>query len=226
MTIAIRQIIVPREHRYIAQGQAVRMSAQIIDQTDIGILLTPSEVPLISLYDPLSMRLINDVDMTFVSKGLYTYTYQTLSTSPLGVYTANFTALHASTYARIERISVFKITKGSLFSSFTYFGLQDQTGVVWYYHDLVSGSLQSSLTIPSYPLKTAVSLSTTVPSWVAILNLSGQQRYIYPLVDGTLAVTSTQPPIGFGYTSVVQMVSLNGLTFQWSLDLTENIVFL
>src|SRR5947207_5477959 len=113
MTVAIRQLRVPREHRLITQGQSVEI---IVDVADVGltsILLDSSSVPVISLYDPNGNSLASDAAMLQLSKGIYSYTYQTSALNALGIYTATLTVVDSSGVARVDNVAVFKIIKTS-----------------------------------------------------------------------------------------------------------------
>lgn len=228
MTIAIRQIMIPRLHRYISQGQVVRITAQLIDQGDSSASLVDSDTaPLLTLYNPLDAIIFTDVEMFHSSKGHYRVEHQTSSSSPLGVYTGSFSVNHENSYARIEKISLFKIYKGSLFPTFNYLCMKDQSDQTWCMWFLVDGSLYvSSEGAPDYINYISTPLLATEPYWISVINPLLQVRYIYPLEDGTLAVSSTQPVVGTGVSSNVDLTGINQHDYRFAVDIDDVIIFI
>jgi hypothetical protein len=225
MTIALRQIIVPRENRLVHQGQAVRLTAQLVDHAVFDRLSDAVETPMVSLFDPLSVKLWNDAEMLPVTTGHYERVYQTTNQSPLGVYTASFSAYDGTTYAHINRVSVFKVIKGSIFAELSYLGIKDQTGVVWYWWLLADATIQTSLTPPNIPIKDNVSLFDTIPWWVEIGSDNGPLRYAYPDVAGDIIVDDIPPPIGFGVTvaETLTWFAYNGLGYTLKIDTADQL---
>lgn len=230
MTIAIRTLTVPREHRVISQGQTVAILATIADVGLQSVLLTPAYVPLISIFDPDDITLIDEAVMTFLSTGIYVYNFETTQAHDLGLYTATVTAVNLSPLnvpeaARLDKVVVFKIIKESDFAAFSYLGIKDQNNVVWYWYIAGDNTLASSSTVPVSIGKLAVPLTlVTVPSWLQISNPTPATRYVYPSLAGEPTVTATQPVVGSGNVGSPTFVGLSGGSFTIALNISDEII--
>lgn len=225
MTIAIRHLNMPRQHRYIAQGQSVNIIVEVIDAGVQSTLLDPMHIPTLSLFDPNDTQLLNDVEMSYMSKGLYRYTYRTTMSNILGVYTVNVTALNTDDAARLERVSVFKIYRATTLATFTYLIIKDQTGVLWYWFVNTAGELNSVPAIPSSFAKQVSAIPLTpIPSWLQINNPTPAIRYVYPSIAGEVTVTATQPSIGTGNVGSPTFVSVNGISYVISLNISDEVI--
>lgn len=223
MSVAFRRIILPRHHDKVFSGQHVTIMAETIDTTVVDHLVNATETPVIALYDPNNVRLVNDADMVPVSHGLYKHHYPVPWDAPLGVYTGNFTALLDGGVARLERISLFKVIKTSVPSIFTYQIMIDQDGVAWYWWIDRAGQIVSSLTLPFLYTKQAVALANSY-HWMVAVNPLVETRYISPALDGTPMVSPTQPAIGTGITSLITFTGLTEDEYQLTLTVTDEII--
>lgn len=230
MTIAIRNLTVPREHRLISQGQTVAILATIANVGLQSVLLSSAYVPLISIFSPTDVTLVDEQPMTALSTGLYLYNFETTQAHALGVYTATVTAINLNLdgepeAARLDKVVVFKIIKASDFTSFTYFAIKDQSNVVWYWYIAGDNTLTSSSGVPSSIGKLAVPLVfATVPSWLQINNPAAAIRYVYPSVAGEPTVTDTQPPVGSGNVGSPTLLAVNGGSFVIALNIIDEII--
>jgi hypothetical protein len=224
MSIAIRQVIVPRFFRYVHQGQVVRVYIQIVDNGVIDTLHDPSQTPEMSLYDSDGVAMFENQEMTKESVGLYFKEHQTSSGDSLGYYTASFSVEDSGKAAVLSNILVFKITKQSVFANVTYLVMADQNGVLWYYYVLIDGTLAISPVIPSFVNRTPFAINDTEISWFTLLNASSQIRYIHPLVDGSLYVSNSQPGVGSGIAGSPIFKGVNGRNYHVELDILEQLV--
>lgn len=223
MTVAFRRIILPRHHDKVFSGQHVTVMAEVIETDIVDHLVNATETPVIALYDPNNVRLVNDADMIPVSTGLYSHRYPIPWDAPLGVYTGNFTALYIDGVARLERISLFKVIKTSVPAQFTYQLMYDQDGVVWYWWIDRAGQIVSSDTIPFSWLKQAIALPSSY-YWMAATNPLAELRYISPALDGTPMVSSSQPIIGTGVASLITFTGFTEEDYQLTLTVTDEII--
>lgn len=223
MTLAVRQVQVPREHRRVPTGQAVRMTIQLVDHVTASPLVTAEESPMLSLFNPSGTLLLNDVSMDTVSPGVYSYTYQTTAASPVGLYTANFTALYGGYYARVERIHVFTVVVGSDFADLSYLLIKDQTGVIWYWWLLADGSIETQLVPPAYAIKENIALNSIIPYWLVIVSDTAATRYVYPDVAGDILVSDTAPAVGPGTSTTYTFVSYGGKSYLLKVDAADNL---
>jgi hypothetical protein len=70
-------------------GKAVQIWYDIYDYSNINpILFDPPSLPLITIIDPTTARIVNQQPMTRVRKGLYTFIFVTPSTGPTGIWGA------------------------------------------------------------------------------------------------------------------------------------------
>lgn len=230
MTIAIRSLTVPREHRLISQGQTVVILATIANVGLQSSLLDPVYVPLISIFDPDDVTLINAQPMTQLSTGVYLYNFETTQAHDLGIYTATVTAVNLNLdnepeAARLDKVVVFKIIRASDFTTFTYLGIKDQSNIVWYWYVAADNTLASSATIPVSIGQLAVPLSlVTVPSWLQISNPTPETRYVYPSLAGEPTVTDTQPPVGSGNIGSPTFIGMSGGSFTIALNVIDEII--
>jgi hypothetical protein len=203
MTIAIRQLTVPRHNRLIFNGQVVNIIATIADVGLTSTLLTAGVAPTISLYGPDDSLLVDNADMEQISTGVYSYPYQTTYLNGLGVYTASVQARYQSYAARLNRIAVFKIIGiGAIqvIDTFSYFAIKDQESTTWYWYINEDNTLNFSLSIPERVGKVAVDLDIEpIPYWLEIENPDPTQRYVYPHVSGEFLVSVVEPSVGTGY---------------------------
>lgn len=225
MTLAIRSIAVPRQHRQIAQGQSVDIYAYISDVGLTDILVNPMDTPLITLYAPDGTVLVSDADMVNNGVGVWHYVYQTTMASALGIYTATIKAIDDSDVAVTDKRMVFKVRYATALASFTYFAIQDQTGVVWYWYVNNSNELTVSATVPSILGKQAVLIvQGTVPRWLEVNNPTPALRYIYPDVTGDALVSATQPPVGTGRVGSPTVVADSGGSYVLSLNVSDEVI--
>jgi hypothetical protein len=230
MTIAIRSLTVPREHRLISQGQTVVILATIANVGLSSVLLNPSYVPLISIFDPDNAVLVNEQPMTFLDTGVYLYNFETTQAHEIGVYTATVTTINLNLLnepesARLDKVVVFKIIKSSDFTAFTYFAIKDQDNVVWYWYVAADNTLASSATVPSSVGKLAVPVVlSVVPSWLQITDPSATIMYVYPSLAGEPSVTATQPVVGSGNVGSPTLIGISGGSFVIALNIVDEII--
>ena len=225
MTIAIRKVIVPREHQRIFGGQSVQAEIEVISGDIAPILTDPTDTPLYSLFNPSGTALLTDVTMTKISTGRYKRVYQTLSNSAVGAYTANFTVTHMGEAARLEKIVIFNILRLTTFAQFTYLRIADQNGVIWYWYISADNTLASSSSIPSILGKQAIEIVLAqVPRWLQLNNPTPAVRYVYPEVNGDPTVSATQPPVGSGNVGSPTFAGVSGGNFVISLNVSDTII--
>lgn len=229
MTVAIRQLSVPRHHRLITQGQNVNMLAEIADVGLTSVLTDTAHVPTLSLFDPLDAVLVSNGDMTRLSTGVYHYSYQTSSSNPLGIYTANVLARNTVDAARLERIVVFKIVREAdtalALDTFNYFAIKDQTGAIWYWYIAEDNTVNFSPTIPAVLGKLAEAVVITpIPYWLQLTNAAPATRYLYPYVTGELTVSATVPATGTGLVGSPELQAVSGTTFTLDLNILDEVI--
>lgn len=225
MTVAIRKLTVPRQMQSIPQGQTVVIITEIADVDITSILLDPINIPVISIYNPVGTIIITDAVMTYLSKGVYKYEYQTTTSDALGLYTVNITAVHINEVARVERVFVFKIIKTTTLTTFTYFTIKDQNGVVWYWYIASDNTLTFSATLPSSLGKQAIAIViATVPSWLEINNPTPALRYVYPSITGEATVSATQPAVGSGNVGSPTVIGIAGGSFKIALNVSDTVI--
>ena len=226
MSITIRKLIVPRHQRLISQGQSVTLIAEIADVAVTSILTDPTNVPLVSIFNPSGTAIITDTSMSRLSLGLFSYIFSTTALHPVGVYTISVTVVHSAFAARLERVTAFVIKKTTTLAVFTYLVIADQTGVLWYWYIAADNTLNSLPSIPVVLGKQSAAISLTpVPRWLQINNASAAIRYVYPAVDGTATVSSTQPPVGSGNLGSPTFASVNGGNIQLSLNASDEVIY-
>lgn len=226
MSITIRKLAVPRHQRLIAQGQSVTIIAEIADVTVTSVLTDPTNVPLVSVFNPSGSALVTDVPMTRLSLGLYTYVMPTTTLNPVGVYTVNVTVVHFTSVARVERVIYFVIKRTTTLATFSYLVIQDQTGVLWYWYIAVDNTLNSLPAVPLVAGKQALAIAMVlVPNWLRVNNAAAAVRYIYPAVDGTPTVTATQPVVGSGNIGSPTFASVNGGNIQLGLNVSDEVTY-
>lgn len=225
MTVGISQLAVPRYHRQIPQGQTVLIITEVRDVALTSVLLDPTSVPVISVFDPDDIALATDVPMMQISTGKYSYAFQTTTDHDVGPYTATVTVVNGIEVARVEKSVVFKIIKGSTLVSFTYLAIQDQTNVVWYWFVGSDNTLWSSLTVPVIAGKQAVPWPlAVVPHWLEIDNAGGDLRYVYPSVAGEPTVDAAQPAVGTGMVGSPLLDGVAGGTFMIALNISDEVI--
>jgi hypothetical protein len=223
MSVAIRQIDVPRQHRHITQGQAVQLSIEILDTSSTPSLLDPTMTPVVSLFNPDDDAIFVEEPMTNISTGRYRKTYQTTHNDALGLYKATFHVEHQDEFARIDHITVFKITKTSTFPSYSYFVMEDQSGGDWYIYLDRNAELHIVPALPSNTFQVAVLATATTYGWLEIDDESGTTMYAYPNVMGELIVVSEAPALGTGSVGSPTLTIITGDTYILSLDALHEI---
>lgn len=232
MTVAVRHLAVPREHRLITQGQVVNLLADIADVGLVSALLDPTNTPTLSLFDPVDTLLIANADMFRLSKGQYNYEYQTTTANPLGVYTVDIIVRHLTTVARLERVAVFKIIKAISPASiaaetFTYFAIKDQNSNIWYWYVAADNTLNFSPTIPVVTGRTAQAiLIDPIPYWLEIQNATPATRYVYPVLSGEVTVSATQPALGTGSVGSPLLMGVSGGNYAITVNVLDEEVTL
>lgn len=207
MAIAIKKVIVPRFHRLIHTGQVVDMSVEIVNNQEEWSQLADAGVVTATLFNPVGTKLLSEEPMIPVALGVFGTSYQTRPNSLRGVYTATFNAQFENQYARIDRISVFKVIKLSEFETFTVQGVTDQNGNLWYWYIDDAELLVVSPTFPDFINLLAEPIEG-VFSWI---NLEG--KYIYPMLDGQPDVSLTQPGVGTGVDASPEFIGTNMNTY-------------
>ena len=225
MTLAIRKLLIPREHRFIAQGQSVNIVVEIADVELTSVLVNPTSVPVISVYDPSGTALVTEATMTNVGTGKYSYTLQTTTSNPVGDYTATVMAVTGTQVARLERKHVFSIKKATTLITFSYLIIKDQDGVLWYWYVANDNTLAVSSVIPVITGKQALAISlSVVPSWLEINNPTPALRYVYPELTGDATVSAVQPSIGSGNVGSPTFVSAGTGSFKIALNVSDEVI--
>ena len=226
MSIIIRKLIVPRHQRLIPQGQSVTIMAEVADAGLTSVLADPTNVPLLSVFNPSGVALVTDTSMTRVSLGLFSYIFPTTASNPIGVYTINVTVVHNTSVARLERVTAFVVKKTTTLATFTYLVIADQTDVLWYWFIAADNTLNSLPAIPVVLDKQSLSIPLlTVPRWLQINNASAAIRYVYPAIDGTVTVSATQPSVGSGNLGSPTFASVNGGNIQLGLNVSDEVIY-
>ena len=85
--------------------------------------------------------------------------------------------------------------------TFTYVGVKDQEGVVWFWWLTPGRDIAWSLTPPSTATRTAKNVGISpIPSWFALVGPGGIPYYLYAATgSGGLLVDEGPPPLGTGY---------------------------
>ncbi len=107
------KVVMEREFQKVEFGQAVNILCSIQDIiTTPGqrFQFNPSTIPQVQLYNPDNTIKFAWSNMTFVSTGIYVYQHQTLTTDPIGIYTAQFMAVDGTMTGRTDKRNVFEIT--------------------------------------------------------------------------------------------------------------------
>ena len=225
MTVAIRSMEVAREHRQVVQGQTVTIYAKIANVSLTSVLYNPVYTPLITVYAPDGTILVNDVNMINVSVGVWSYTYQTTVDSTLGLYRVSVKAIDIGQVAITEKRQVFKVVATTTLATFTYFAIQDQDAVVWYWYVTNDNVLDIIAGIPSFLGKQATLIvQGTVPSWLEVDNPTPALRYIYPDVTGEPTLSASQPSVGSGRVGSPTVVAISGSSYVISLNVSDEII--
>jgi hypothetical protein len=90
---SLLKVVVERESRKIAAGQAVEVAIHLIDiSTTPGrrYPFTPLQPPNIEIFDPLDVVILTITDMRQVGDGVFSYSYQTIQNFISGDYSAIF----------------------------------------------------------------------------------------------------------------------------------------
>lgn len=90
---ALLKVIVEREYRHIAPGQAVETVIHLIDNmTTPGkrYPFTPANLPTIEIYSPLDVVTLAATNMPQIGDGIFTYSHQTTTAYITGAYSAIF----------------------------------------------------------------------------------------------------------------------------------------
>ena len=88
---------------------------------------------------------------------------------------------------------------GTLTTSYDYFALKDQNGVIWYLWIDVAQSMGIGDTAPGdiNGLDPNDLTPATIPYWLKILaDDTGVNMYLYPSIIGTIIIDTVQPAIG------------------------------
>lgn len=223
MTVAIRQIIIPRHHRLIHSGQAVNVMAQVIDSGLVDQLVDTDEPPIFTLFNPAGTRVVDFQPMERVQLGLYNKTYQTAVEDTVGNYTGSFQVKYGEAYARLEKIFLFKITKQTEFFAVNYLGIKDQSDAIWYWFLDSVGNLVVKDTIPNFldlggqPVGVT---PATIPYWLQVdaVDAPATQLYMYPVEDtGEVFIDTAPPAVGTGYDVGAGLTLANTLGIDWLL---------
>lgn len=90
---ALLKVVVEREYRAIAAGQATEVVIYLIDNmTTPGrrYPFTPINPPTLQIYGPLDTSILTATAMRQVGDGIFSYSYQTLTSFSVGHYSAIF----------------------------------------------------------------------------------------------------------------------------------------
>jgi len=198
---AVVSVPMDRQSKKISAGQTVPIGIQIKDIGIFGVstLLDPTEIPTISIINPLDIEVVTDAVMSFISKGRYTYYHITDTSNALGQYMATFNVVNLNEAARLERVGVFVIETAGSFSIFSFLRIKDQTGQIFFWWIDLADTLDNSLTSPTHPSKLPVDLDTAfVPEFLEIINAGGLTRFVFPDITGSPTVSSSAPGGGAG----------------------------
>jgi len=221
----IRSIEVDRGSRHISQGQTVDIRVYITDGDVTQSLFDPVNIPMITITNPSGTVVVSDAVMTRLSLGYYTYSYQTTISNALGVYTARVTAVSGSEVAITDNRAAFKLSVATTLASFTYFAIQDQTGVVWYWYITNDNVLNWLPAAPVVPGKQAIIIpQATTPHWLEVNNPTPALRYIYPAVTGEATVTASQPSVGAGRVGSPTITAVSGSVYVISLNISDEVI--
>lgn len=109
---ALLKVVVEREYRTVAPGQAVEVVIHLIDNmTTPGrrYPFTPAELPTIQIYDPLDISILAETNMRQVGDGIFTYTYQTTTNHIVGPYSAIFRCTNGTAMMVTKKHIIFTI---------------------------------------------------------------------------------------------------------------------
>jgi len=228
MTIAIRKVLVPRFHRKVSQGQSVNIVIELVDAGYSSPLFDPSSIPIIYIYDPLENLVVDAGTMIKVDVGRYSYRFQTDINSVVGIYKCTFNAVNGSDLAIIEKISTFEIILATSLStlSFSYLAIKDQNNVVWYWYIDIDNTLNApNPSIPTSLGKVPISVTPiVVPNWLELENPTPEVRYVYPDLDGTVLVSSSEPAVGSGHIGSPTFTSIGGQGFQIDVNISDEVI--
>lgn len=226
MSLAFSKIIVPRFNDKVVTGQSVRILAEVASVGILSQLVDPDGIPALSLFYPVGTGIISNRQMTRVSQGLFGYTYDVPITSPLGVYTGSFSATHQGNYARLERVSLFKVMRGSDVELVSYLAWKDQAGVIWYSYVDPLRELVTIDHVPDLFNKEGTQLFTPIPYWVEVLNPVGDLVYIHPSPIGEIISTLVEPAVGFGIdvTETYLWYGEDGFRYIFEVDIANQLI--
>jgi len=223
MTVTIRQLLVPRLHRKVFQGQTVQISAIFEDDMQgVAPLLALPEAPTISVYKPDDTVLLDNVPMQAVSTGIWQKLVSTFEL-PLGVYTASCTGKLGTDFAVTVKQPVFTIIRlltGGVNPPpppvFTFLAIRDQSSAIWYWWIGADNTVNWDDEQPVIPGKTPIQIDlASIPYWLTGTDPAGTVGYIYPSLDGAPTVTpdATPLPIGSGLDSIPAFIGVNAGTY-------------
>ena len=225
MTLAIRKLIVPREHRLIAQGQSVQIVVEITDVQLTSVLVNLTSAPVISVYDPSGTALVTEAVMSNIITGKYGYSLQTTAANPVGDYTATVMAFTGTQVARLERKHLFSVKKTTTLITFSYLIIKDQDAVLWYWYVANDNTLAVSSAVPVITGKQALAVVLAVtPSWLEINNPTPTLRYVYPALTGEATVSASQPANGSGNVDSPTLVSAGTGSFKIALNVSDEVI--
>lgn len=222
--IAFSKITVPRFNDKIVTGQSVRILAEIASTGVSSQLIDPESLPAISLFYPSGANIIANRQMVRFAKGLFSYTYDVPVLFPLGIYTGSFSVKHQSSYARLEKVSLFKVMRLSDVELVSYLAWKDQDGVVWYSYINTLRELVTIDHVPDLFNKEALQLFNPVPYWLEILDISNNTVYIHPSTIGEIITTVVQPTIGFGTDDSYTWYGEDGFSYVLGVNIVHELV--
>lgn len=93
-------------------GTAIFFRIEVRDSTtDTHPLFTPSQVPTILIRDPSGAVQANYANMTEGDTGVYTYSHQTATTDPLGVWQVGFKLVNSSVTVYTPESDAFELVR-------------------------------------------------------------------------------------------------------------------
>lgn len=183
--------------------------------------LDTTEIPTITLFNPLLEVKLDDAPLQQVSTGRYVGSYTTRPDDVLGLWTCRVNVNHLGYVHKQDNIGLF-LLRAATFSLFDYFTMKDSEGGLWIVWIDNASQINVTKELP-LSLRQPTPINLIPAAWLLVTHDTGESRYLYIDVAGQTNIDFAIPPTHPGWIDEVIFTATDGRQYELRVDLAEQL---